>query len=106
VTRTPGPRSAGTTLAFDRALVSSTGDLWELGAAAQRAFKLVVVQPGPDDHAVRDDHPDRQSGTVVRGVLYLDHPSALSNYGPSPSGDQLEAIPTPRRSADPAARPY
>ena len=37
--------------------------------------------------------PAAAVGSVVRGVLYLDDPSVLSNAGPSPSGDQLAAIP-------------
>ena len=35
-----------TTRAFDPALTSSTGDLWEQGAAAKAAFAPVIVQPG------------------------------------------------------------
>jgi hypothetical protein len=80
-----------TTLAFDPALSSSTGDLWEQGAEA--AFAPVLVQPGQTTTLYAVITPTAKKGSVVRGVLYLDDSSALSNYGPSPSGDQLAAIP-------------
>jgi len=81
------------TQAFDPALAASTGDLWQQGAAAQAAFKPVVVKPGQTTTLYAVITPTAKSGTVVRGVLYLDDSDALSNYGPSPSGNQLEAIP-------------
>ncbi len=80
-----------TTPAFDPALTSSTGDLWEQGSAA--AFAPVIVQPGQTTTLYAVITPTAKEGSVVRGVLYLDDSSAVSNYGPSPSGDQLAAIP-------------
>jgi hypothetical protein len=80
-----------TTPAFDPALTSSTGDLWEQGAAA--SFAPVIVQPGQTTTLYAVITPTAAKGSVVSGVLYLDDSSALSNYGPSPSGDQLAAIP-------------
>jgi hypothetical protein len=82
-----------TTPAFDTALVPSTGDLWQQGSAALAAFKPVLVQPGQTTTLYAVITPSAAAGTVVRGVLYLDDSSAVSNYGPSPSGDQLAAIP-------------
>ncbi len=82
-----------TTPAFDPALTSSTGDLWEQGAAAQAAFAPVIVQPGQTTTLYAVITPTATAGSVVRGVLYLDDSSAVSNDGPSPSGDQLAAIP-------------
>ena len=82
-----------TTAAFDPALTSSTGDLWEQGATAQAAFTPVLVQPGQTTTLYAVITPTGKEGSVVRGVLYLDDSSALTNFGPSPSGDQLEAIP-------------
>jgi hypothetical protein len=82
-----------TTPAFDPALTPSTGDLWEQGSAALAAFKPVLVQPGQTTTVYAVIVPSGTSGSVVRGVLYLDDSSAVSNYGASPSGDQLAAIP-------------
>jgi hypothetical protein len=82
-----------TTQAFDPALTSSTGDLWEQGASAQAAFKPVLVQPGQDTTLYAVITPAGHAGSVVHGVLYLDDSSAVTNYGPAPTGDQLEAIP-------------
>ncbi len=82
-----------TTPAFDPGLTSDTGDLWEQGAAARAAFKPVIVQPGQTITLYAVITPTAKSGSVVRGTLYLDDSSAVTNIGPSPSGDQLEAIP-------------
>jgi hypothetical protein len=53
----------------------------------------VIVQPGQTTTLYAVITPAATAGSVVRGVLYLDDSSALSNDGPSPSGDQLAAIP-------------
>jgi hypothetical protein len=82
-----------TTPAFDPGLTASTGDLWEQGAAAAAAFKPVLVQPGQTVTLQAVITPTASAGSVVRGTLYLDDSSAVTNDGPSPSGDQLEAIP-------------
>jgi len=84
---------AAITRAFDPALTSSTGDLWEQGAADLAGFKPVIVQPGQTTTLYVTITPAAASGSVVRGVLYLDDSSAVSNDGESPSGDQLAAIP-------------
>jgi hypothetical protein len=86
-----------TTAAFDPAVTSSTGDLWQQGGAA--GFTPVIVQPGQTTTLYAVITPAAAAGSVVRGVLYLDDSSALSNYGPSPSGDQLAAIPYTYRVA-------
>jgi hypothetical protein len=82
-----------TTEAFDPDLTSSTGDLWQQGGAAQAAFTPAIVQPGQTTTLFAVITPLAIRGSVVRGVLYLDDSSALSNRGPSPSGNQLQAIP-------------
>lgn len=81
------------TAAFDPGLTSATGDLWEQGAAAQSAFAPVIVQPGQTTTLYAVLSPTAAAGTVVGGVLYLDDSSAITNFGPSPSGDQLAAYP-------------
>jgi hypothetical protein len=82
-----------TTPAFDPALTSATGDLWEQGATALAAFNPVLVKPGQTVTLVATITPAGSPGQVISGVLYLDDYSALSNNGPSPSGDQLAALP-------------
>jgi subtilase family protein len=81
------------TAAFDPAVSADTGDLWLQGAAAQAAFKPVLVQPGQTTTLYAVITPSAKVGTVVRGVLYLDDSSAVTNEGLSPSGDQLLAVP-------------
>jgi hypothetical protein len=82
-----------TTPAFDPALSSDTGDLFEQGAAAQNAFAPVLVQPGQATTLYAVITPSAKAGSVVKGVLYVDDSSALTNDGLSPSGNQLDAIP-------------
>jgi hypothetical protein len=53
----------------------------------------VIVAPGQTTTLYAVITPTAAAGSVVRGVLYLDDSSAVSNDGPSPSGDQLAAIP-------------
>ncbi len=81
------------TAAFDPGLTSKTGDLWEQGAAAQAAFSPVIVQPGQTTTLYAVLSPTATVGSVVKGVLYLDDSSAITNFGSSPSGDQLAAFP-------------
>jgi hypothetical protein len=82
-----------TTQAFDPAVSSDTGDLWQQGAAAAAAFKPVLVQPGQSTTLYVLITPEGTAGSVVHGTLYLDDSSAVTNYGVAPTGDQLAAIP-------------
>ncbi|HEY1917737.1 MAG TPA: hypothetical protein VGH27_19375 [Streptosporangiaceae bacterium] len=82
-----------TTEAFNRAMSSSTGDLWLQGAKARGAFSPVLVQPGQTTTLYLEITPAGTAGSVVHGTLYLDDSSAVTNDGVAPTGDQLTAIP-------------
>ncbi|WP_370350624.1 hypothetical protein [Catenulispora sp. EB89] len=79
--------------AFNGDAVSNTGDLWQLGVNPNAAFTPVVVQPGGDATLTLTVTPSQVAGSAVSGVVYLDDATALSNNGPSPTGDELAAFP-------------
>jgi hypothetical protein len=79
-----------TTRAFDPSVTTSTGDLWDQSNAT---FAPVIVAPGQTITLYATITPTARAGSVVRGTLYVDDSSDLSNEGVSPSGDQLLAIP-------------
>ena len=91
-TSTTSVSLTATTLAFDPGFESTTGDLWQQGAAAVNPFAPVVVEPGGTITIYAVITPVASPGHVVHGVLYVDDSSALTNNGSSPSGDQLAAI--------------
>ncbi|HEX4221326.1 MAG TPA: hypothetical protein VHZ97_03120, partial [Pseudonocardiaceae bacterium] len=78
-----------TTRAFDPAASSPNGDIWR----SQNGFAPVIVQPGQSTTLYLTITPDAPSGTLVGGTLYLDDSSQVTQYGTSPSGDQLAALP-------------
>jgi hypothetical protein len=75
-----------TTRAFDGAAQSPSGSLW------QGEFHPVVVQPGQTTTLYLTIHPTAAVGTVVDGDLFVDDSSALTQYGSSPSADQLATL--------------
>ncbi|WP_370375720.1 S8 family serine peptidase [Catenulispora sp. GAS73] len=79
--------------AFNADAVSNTGDLWQLGVNPNAAFTPVVVQPGGEATLTLTVTPSQAAGSAVSGVVYLDDSKALSNNGPSPTGDELAAFP-------------
>ena len=78
-----------TTAAFDPAASSPNGDIWQ----SQNGFTPVIVQPGQSTTLYLTITPNAPSGSLVSGTLYLDDASQLTQYGTSPSGDQLVALP-------------
>jgi hypothetical protein len=78
-----------TTAAFDPAASSPNGDIWQ----SQNGFTPVIVQPGQSTTLYLTIRPNAPSGSLVSGKLYLDDASQLTQYGTSPSGDQLVALP-------------
>ncbi|WP_194924921.1 hypothetical protein [Catenulispora pinisilvae] len=79
--------------AFNADAVSGTGDLWQAGVNPSAAFTPVIVQPGGQATLTLTVTPSQVPGTAVSGVVYVDDSSALSNNGPSPTGDELAAFP-------------
>jgi hypothetical protein len=77
------------TLAFDKAAVASTGDLWLGGVdLSAPAVNALVLQPGQSGTITVVVTPAAASGTAVSGVIYVD--SSSSSFG---SGDELTGIP-------------
>ncbi len=81
------------TQAFNTDATSASGDFWATAVNSTAAFAPVIVQPGASATLTLTITPSGVSGTPVSGVLYLDDYSALSNNGPSPTGDELAAFP-------------
>ncbi len=78
-----------TTATFDPAASSPNGDIWQ----SQNGFTPVIVQPGQSTTLYLTITPNAPSGSLVSGTLYLDDASQVTQYGTSPSGDQLVALP-------------
>ncbi|QUQ62899.1 S8 family serine peptidase [Kutzneria sp. CA-103260] len=75
-----------TTRAFDSDAQSPSGSLWG------NDFHPVIVQPGQTTTLYLTIHPTGPVGSIVDGTLFLDDSSALTQYGNSPSADQLAAL--------------
>jgi hypothetical protein len=75
-----------TTRAFDADAQSPSGSLWG------DDFHPVIVQPGQTTTLYLTIHPTGPVGSIVDGTLFLDDSSALTQYGNSPSADQLAAL--------------
>ena len=83
-----------TTEAFDPAVTSATGDLWQTAIGAPITVSPVVVQPGHSATIPVIIGPSGARGTAVSGVLYLDDDSLFSLYGGvAPNGNTVAAIP-------------
>jgi hypothetical protein len=81
------------TKAFDSAVTSPTGDLWQLAVNPSAAFTPVTVNPGQTVTINVTITPSANSGSVVSGNLYVDDLSGpLAPYGQL-SGDELAALP-------------
>ena len=83
------------TKAFDTAVTSDTGDIWQQAVNPAATASPVVVNPGQTVTVNVTITPNAASGTVVSGHLYVDDfdsaipPPALGQQ----SGDELSAIP-------------
>ena len=81
------------TKAFDTAVTSPTGDLWQLSINPSAAFAPVTINPGQTATINVTITPNAAAGTVVSGHLYVDDTaSAVPPYGQL-TGDELSAIP-------------
>ena len=99
----PGPAPAGTatdmmtvqTKAFDSAVTSPTGDLWQASVNPSATFSPVLINPGQTATVNVTITPSGAAGTVVMGNLYVDDfdssvpPTAYDQT----SGDELAALP-------------
>jgi hypothetical protein len=83
-----------TTQAFDPAVSSDTGDLWQTAIGASLTVSPVIVEPGQSAIIPVIFAPSGPAGTTVSGVLYLDDDSLFSLYGGlAPNADTVAAIP-------------
>jgi hypothetical protein len=97
----PVPAPAGTATvavnatmkAFDPAVSSGPGDLWEASVNPSASFGLFVIQPGQTATINVTITPSAPAGTVVSGNLYVDVLDGnVPPYGQL-GGDELAALP-------------
>ena len=83
-----------TTQAFDPAVTSATGDLWQAAIGGPLTVSPVVVQPGHSATIPVNIAPIGIVGSKVSGVLYLDDDSLYSLFGGlAPNANTVAAIP-------------
>jgi hypothetical protein len=78
---------------FDTSATPSTGDFWRFAVsplAASASYNLFIVNPGQTRTISLTVTPSAPSGTVVRGILYVDDFVDSLQFL---SGSQLEALP-------------
>ncbi|MGD0705053.1 MAG: S8 family serine peptidase [Trebonia sp.] len=79
--------------AFDSAVTSPAGDLWQLSINPSAPFAPVTINPGQTATVNVTITPNEAAGTVVSGHLYVDDDAtAVPPYGQL-TGDELSAIP-------------
>jgi hypothetical protein len=82
-----------TTAAFDPAVSSRTGDLWQLGIGGPFTVSPVVVQPGRSVSIPVHIAPTDPKGRTLSGVLYLDDDSLVLFGFLVPNANTVAAIP-------------
>ena len=83
-----------TTEAFDSAVSSNTGDLWQMSIGGPFTVSSVVVQPGHSATIPVIISPTGPAGSSVSGVIYLDDDSLYSLYGGlAPNANTVAAFP-------------
>jgi hypothetical protein len=90
------------TKAFDPAVSSATGDLWESAVNTSAGVTPYVAEPGQTVTITVSITPKATAGTTVRGTLYLDDDTAIPEEAADtlvtpgvilPGGSQLAALP-------------
>jgi hypothetical protein len=82
-----------TTQAFDPAVTSDTGDLWQLALGGPFTITPVVVQPGQSATIPVTIAPAGPTGSSVSGVVYLDDDSLALFGSLAPNANTVAAIP-------------
>jgi Peptidase inhibitor I9 len=81
------------TKAFDAAVTSPTGDLWQVSVNPATAFAPVTINPGQSATVNVTITPSAAAGTVISGKLYVDDiAEGVPPYGQL-AGSELSAIP-------------
>ncbi len=94
----PAPETVNTTMtattqAFDPAVSSITGDLWQVSLGGPFTVTPVVVQPGQSANIPVVIAPTGTPGTTVSGTLYLDDDSVFIFGILAPNANTVAAIP-------------
>jgi hypothetical protein len=82
-----------TTLAFDPAISSPLGDLWQSAINPNAAFGAVIVNPGQTTTINVTITPAGAKGSVVSGTLFVDDESLVDFDSLVPDANQLAAFP-------------
>ena len=93
---TPEPTTSAmlaTTEAFDPAVTSITGDLWQASLGGPISVTPVIVPPGRTATIPVIVAPTGTAGTTVSGVLYLDDDSLVQFGQPAVNANTVAAIP-------------
>jgi hypothetical protein len=82
-----------TTLAFDPAISSPLGDLWQSAINPSASFGAVIVNPGQTATINVTITPTAAKGSVVAGTLFVDDESLVDFGSLVPDANQLAAFP-------------
>jgi len=82
-----------TTLAFDPAVSSPLGDLWQSALDPTASFGAVIVDPGHTGTVPVTITPAGPKGSVVSGTLFVDDESLVDFGSLVADGNQLAALP-------------
>jgi hypothetical protein len=82
-----------TTLAFDPAISSPLGDLWQSAINPSVSFGAVIVNPGHTATIPVTITPSGTTGSVVSGTLFVDDESLVDFGSLVPDAKQLAAFP-------------
>jgi len=82
-----------TTPAFDPAISSPTGDLWQTAINPAATLGTVIVNPGQTATIPVTITPSGPHGSIVSGTLYVDDASLVDFGSLVPDGSQLAALP-------------
>jgi hypothetical protein len=83
-----------TAQAFDPAVSSDTGDLWQTAVDPTAKFTTVTINPGDTETVNVTITPSGPSGTAVQGNLYVDDAQqVVFDSFLSPNANQLAALP-------------
>jgi hypothetical protein len=82
-----------TTPAFDPAVTSPAGDLWQIAVDPTASLGTVIVNPGQSATIPVTITPGGSAGQVVSGTLYVDDASLVDFGSLLPNGNQLAALP-------------
>jgi hypothetical protein len=84
---------SATAQAFDPAITSPTGDLWQAAIGGPLSVSTAIVNPGQTITVPVSVTPTAAKGSVVSGTLYVDDDSLFAFGSLVPNANQVAAIP-------------